>query len=238
MRARADAQDTLRAVAQQAAERIRTYQNQQREMLRAIAANLGTDPLAERRLEEVTLDAPSFRHLVLLNHQSPHELFLQHIPATLLKQAFAGAEVASEVYPAHDLTPAMDLCVPARARPGDTICATLDLLELQRLVQRIRIGESGQAVALDPDGHVIAAGAGELRAAALTGDLVAESPLATQLAHGANAPTQFLNGLGQEVLGGWAQLPGQSSDDPWWSSRCARRWRRPTTRWWRAWPRS
>jgi len=71
VRARADAQDTLQAVAQQAAERIHTYQNQQREMLRAIAANMGTDPLAERRLEEVTLDAPSFNHLVLLDRQSP-----------------------------------------------------------------------------------------------------------------------------------------------------------------------
>jgi len=208
-RARADAQSTLQAVAQQAAERIRTYQNQQREMLRAIAANLGTDPLAGRRLEEVTLDAPSFQQLVLLDGKSPHELFLQHIPATQLKLALGGAEVASEIYHARDLTPAMDVCVPARAQPGHTVCATLDLLELQRLVQRIRIGESGQAVALDPAGHVIAAGAGELRAAALTGEPIPESPSAAQLARGVPGPTEFINGLGVAVLGGWAQLPGQ-----------------------------
>ena len=146
------------------------------------------------------------------SQHSPHEKFLAaHIPATLLlRDAFAGKEVSSEIYAAHDLTPAMDVCVPARARPLHTVCASLDLLELQRLVQRIQIGESGQAVALDPVGHVIAAGAGELRAAALTGEPVPESSIAMQLMRGVAPPEIFVNALGKEVLAGWSQLQGQS----------------------------
>jgi len=211
VRAIADAQGTLQAVAQQAAERIRTYEIQQREMLHAIAANMGTDAQAEQRLEEITLDARSFKVLRLLDNKSHHDKFFQHIPATLLMQAFAGAEISSEIYAAADSTPAIDSCVPVRARPGHTVCASLDLFELQRLVQRIHVGESGEAVALNPEGHVIAAGAGGLRAAALTGELVAESTFATQLARANVAPPkQFTNGLGKEVLGGWALLPGQN----------------------------
>jgi len=155
VRAIADAQGTLQAVAQQAAERIRTYEIQQREMLHAIAANMGTDAQAEQRLEEITLDARSFKVLRLLDNKSHHDKFFQHIPATLLMQAFAGAEISSEIYAAADSTPAIDSCVPVRARPGHTVCASLDLFELQRLVQRIHVGESGEAVALNPEGHVL-----------------------------------------------------------------------------------
>ncbi|GAC1343678.1 MAG: hypothetical protein NVSMB23_17790 [Myxococcales bacterium] len=202
------AQDSLRAVAGQVSARIGTYLAQQREMLRAIAANLSTDPEAERRLEEVPLDAPSLGRMSLVGPGAQGRR-----PPTLTKpdidRALAGAEVASRVYIAPDLTPAMDVCVPARARAGHAVCASLDMLELQRMVQRISVGEHGYALALDAEGHLLASGAGALRAAVLTGEDVNESALAVALAKGAPAPNRFTSGLEEDVIGGWALLKDQ-----------------------------
>jgi signal transduction histidine kinase len=202
------AQDSLRAVAEQVSARIATYLAQQREMLRAIAANLSSDPQAERRLEEVPLDAPSLGRLSLVGPGARGRA-----PPTLKKadieRAIAGTEVASHVYIAADMTPAMDVCVPVRARAGHAVCASLDLLELQRLVQHISVGEHGYALALDAEGRLLASGAGALRAAVLTGEAVSESPLAAALAMGTPAPGRFTSGLDLDVIGGWALVKDQ-----------------------------
>ena len=202
------AQDSLRAVAEQVSARIGTYLAQQREMLRAIAANLSSDPEAERRLEEVPLDATSLGRLSLVGPSGEGRR-----PPTLtradIERAMAGFEVASPVYIAPDLTPAMDVCLPARARVGHAVCASLDLLELQRLVQRISVGEHGYALAFDDQGRLLASGAGALRAAVLTGEDVKESSLATELVRGNPAPSRFSSGLHEDVLAGWALLKDQ-----------------------------
>src|SRR5207247_11115453 len=83
----------------------------------------------------------------------------------------------------------------------------LGVLELQRQVQRIRIGESGYALAFDRTGRLLAAGAGALRAAVLSGEAVAESPFAVQLANGGLAPQRLGSSEGTDVLAGWAHLP-------------------------------
>src|SRR2546427_3216 len=121
-----------------------------------------------------------------------------------------GNEVASDTYIA-ELSPAMDVCVPS-GKPGRAVCATLDLLELQRQVQRIRIGEQGYALAFDRSGRLVAAGSGAMRAAVLSGEPVAESVLAAALVNGKPAPARLKNGEGRDVLAGWASL-----HDPGWS---------------------
>ena len=208
-RALAGAQGNLTALAQQVAERIRSYQDQQRELVRALAANLSSDPDAGRRLEEVPLDAPSLGRITLLDRTSPRELVPPQIDAALLRRAFAGEEVQSRVYLSAELTPALDLCVPTRGQPGRAVCASLDLLELQRLVQRVHLGEHGYALAFDPLGRLIASGAGELRAAVLTGEPIAESAAVAGLARGVPAPQRLQSALGEDVLVGWSRLPGQ-----------------------------
>ena len=87
----------------------------------------------------------------------------------------------------------MDVCVPS-GKPGRAVCATLDLLEMQRQVQRIRIGEQGYALAFDRTGRLVAAGSGAMRAAVLSGEPVAESPLASGLLKGTPAPTRLRSG--------------------------------------------
>ena len=206
------AQAALAVIAEQAAARIGAYLSHQREMLHALAGLVTGIPNAEQRLAQVALDAPSLGRVTMLTARTPAEQLPQHLAPADVVAALAGREVASPLYFRQDLTPAMDVCVPAGATPGSAVCATLDLLELQRQVQRIRVGGSGFALAFDAEGRLLAAGAPMLRAAVLTGEPVAESQLASKVARGEPAPAEFNSGIGEEVLAGWARLP-----DPRWT---------------------
>jgi signal transduction histidine kinase len=200
------AQAALAVIAEQAAARIGAYLTHQREMLHALAGLVTGIPDAERRLAQVALDAPSLGRVMMLTARTPADKLPQHLAPADVVTALAGREIASPLYFGEDLTPAMDVCVPAGATPGTAVCATLDLLELQRQVQRIRIGRSGFALAFDSGGRLLAAGAPILRAAVLTGEPIAESPLASKVARGEPAPAEFRGGLGEDVLAGWARL--------------------------------
>jgi len=197
-------QEALQAIAEQAAARIATYIAQQREMLRAVGMAVGNQPDAPRRLADVALDAPSLGKLRLVSAETPRGVTPALKPEQIAA-ALRGTEVASDTYMA-ELSPALDVCVPS-GRPGSAFCTTLDLLELQRQVQRIRVGEKGYALAFDRTGKLLAAGSGAMRAAVLSRDPVAESPLAAALLTGTAAPARLRNGEGLDVLAGWAALP-------------------------------
>lgn len=195
----------LRAIAEQAAARIAAYIGQERQSLRALGMALGTEPDASRRLADVTLDAPSLANLRLVAPDTPAAELPQKLTPAQIHDALAGQEVASPTY-IDELSPAMDVCVPS-GRPLRTVCATLDLLELQRQVQRIRVGSSGYALAFDRSGRVLAAGAGPLRAAVLSGERIAESTPAEALARGQRAPQRLRGDDGVDQLAGWAFEP-------------------------------
>jgi len=203
-------QDALKAIAEQAAARVATYIAQQREMLRALAMAVGTEVDAERKLADVSLDAPSLGKLLLVSAETPARSLPRMLTPAQIAAALRGTEVLSETYLA-ELVPAMDACVPS-GKQGRAVCTTLDLLELQRQVQRIRVGEQGYALAFDRTGRLLAAGAGSMRAAVLSGEPVAESSLATAFVKGAPAAVRFQNPPGRDVLAGWASLP-----DPAWT---------------------
>jgi len=201
-----NAQSALAVIAEQAAARIGAYLSHQREMLHALAGLVAGIPDAERRLPQLALDAPSLGRVALLTSRTPPGELPRRLASADIVGALAGREVASPLYFREDLTPAIDICVPAGATPGTAVCATLDLLELQRQVQRIRVGETGFALAFDGDGRLLAAGAPTLRPALLTGEPIAESSLATKVARGEAAPARFRGAIGEDVLAGWAPL--------------------------------
>ena len=198
-------QEALAAMAQQAAGRVSTYIAQQREMLRALANGLSEEPDGDRRLSDVALDAPTLGRLRLINAATPSAELPLNLKPEHLVLALSGREVSSDTYMA-DLSPALDVCVPA-GRAGRAVCTTLDLLELQRQVQRIRVGERGYALAFDRTGKLLASGAGGMRSAVFTGEAVPESQGALQLARGSPAPQRLTTGEGNDVLAGWAYLP-------------------------------
>jgi|GEM_PF-1638304 len=202
-------QQALQSVAEQAAARIAGFVAQQKELMRAVAA-VATEPGAKHRLEEVVLDAPSLGRVMLLRKDSAETERPKALGTRELADAVEGKEVASEIYFDTDSTPTMDVCVPARALPAHAVCAELDLLELWRFVQRIRVGTSGYALTFDRQGHLIASGAGVLRPAILTRERVPESPYALAAAlNPTAAPTRYIGPEQQEVIAGWANIPEQ-----------------------------
>jgi signal transduction histidine kinase len=189
----------LRNVADQVAARTASYLRQQRQLLKAVAA-VASPPDAERRLEESVLDAPSLGRVTLVGPETPEDKRPRALTRELLADALAGKDVETPIFLAEDTTPAMLSCAPARAIPGHTVCAQLDLLELWRFVQRIKAGESGYALVFDEKGKLLASGSGRVRAAILTGEKIAS-------AEHLNGSQHYLGAEGVEVLAGWAAIP-------------------------------
>ena len=199
------AEDSLRDLAAQVAGRTAGYMNQQRELLRAIAA-VATAPTAEGRLEETVLEAPSLGRVTLVGPLTPPAMLPRGLTALQFSEAMAGKEVSSPWFLADDTTPALTHCVPARAIEGHAVCAQFDLLELWRFVQRIRAGESGYALVFDDSGRMLASGSGKARAAILTGERISSSEEAVKLLHSAAARFNYLGAEGVPVIAGWAPL--------------------------------
>jgi signal transduction histidine kinase len=197
--------EALDAVAAQAAARVSAYVAQQREMLRALAMAVGAEPDAPRKLRDATLDAPSLGKMRIVTRETPAADVPKNLSPELLAKALGGSEEFSPTY-LLDLSPAMDACVP-NGIPEQTVCATFDLLELQRQVQRIRVGDKGYALAFDREGRVLAAGEGALRAAVISGEPIAESTAAAALAAGQPPTKRVRNDLGNDALVGWASIP-------------------------------
>ncbi len=209
------ARAALEAVAEQAAARVGGYVASQKETLRAVTAAVASAPDAEarRRLEEVVLDAPSLIRVSLVGADAPASDLPPMLGRVEVDRARSGVEVSSPVYVGEDLTPRLDYCVPARARPGQAVCAQLDMLELWRFVQGIRVGKSGYALAFDGDGNLVASGSGALRAAVLTREPVPQSRAAAAAARDpTRAPGRYPGAGGEEVLAGWAHMK-----DPGWA---------------------
>src|SRR3989441_12429303 len=167
-------------------------------MLRAIGTAVGGEPDAQRRLTNASLDAPSLGKPHLVSAETPTRELPKMLNPSQVANALNGNEVASDTYIA-ELSPAMDVCVPA-GRPGRAVCATLDLLELQRQGPRIRVGEQGDALAFDRSGRLVAAGSGTMRAAGVSGGPVAESVLPGAVVNGTPGPPGLKTGGSRDVL--------------------------------------
>ncbi|BDG07790.1 sensor histidine kinase [Anaeromyxobacter paludicola] len=202
-----EVEEQLRAVADQAAARIDDHLEGVLETLRAVAGAVGSEEDAARRLEEVRLEAPSLRRVLLVGPDHPADLAAIRLTGDQVDAARAGVEQVSGFHLESDLSPALDACVPARRLRGHAVCAHVDLLELWSYVQSIRVGQSGWALAFERDGRLIASGLGALRGAVLTGHRVAESVAAARAARDpAAAPVRFEGGAGEDVLAGWARI--------------------------------
>ena len=199
-------EENLSVIAEQVGGRVDGFLEHQRELVRAVAA-VATPPQAERRLEEVVLDAPSLGRVTLVSPQTAALVPAPQWPTGIWEMARAGQEVTSDVYLADDSTPAMDVCTPARALPGHLVCARLDLLELWRLVQRIQVGRAGYALAFDGKGRLLASGAGASRGAIFTGTAGPQSRMASRAAAGpSGAPVRYVGAAGKPVISGGSKL--------------------------------
>ncbi len=206
----ATAREALQSVAAQVAARVSGYVAAQKETLRAVAAASASAPEEEavHRLAEVVLEARSLGQVRLVGEKTKLSDLTPMLDAAAVRRAIRGEEVVSSpVYLGKDQTPMLDCCVQAKGRPGRAVCAQLDMLELWRFVQRIRVGQSGYAMAFDREGKVLATGAGPIRSALLNSERIAQSDAALAAARDlTRAPGRYRGPLGEDVLAGWAQL--------------------------------
>lgn len=213
-RTEAAATSGLEALAHQVAERVEGFVAAEKQAVHALASSVALDPDApasRRLMEEVGLDNPAIGGVTILDlrGREPRPVRLGPERWQALER---GQDAASDAYPASDGTPRMDFCVPLRGRPDQVLCAQLDLLELSRFVQRIRIGGGGHALALGAGGQVVASGSGAYRAASLRGEDVPHSePVRRAYREGAPLPGRLAGADGSEVLAGWAR----AADPPW-----------------------
>jgi signal transduction histidine kinase len=185
----------------------RPYLAHQKELLAVLAAT-AAQPDVERRLEEAVLDAASLGRVMLVGPQTAADQRPGALSPEQLGRALSGQEVHSDVYLEEDTTPAMALCLPARGLPQHAVCAELDLLELWRFVQDIRVGETGYALVFADGGQLLASGVGALRGAILTGEPVPQSAYTQQAIRGEpGVPTRYQSAGSEAVVAGWARLP-------------------------------
>lgn len=193
----------LRAVAGQAAGRIDDFLRAQEEVLRIGAAAAAGGPDAGARLEAAARESPGLEDVTRVGPGAPPERLAARFTTEELARAARGETIRSGPYRAEGGAPALDLCLPSPREPGHAICASLDLRELGRIVQQIRVEGAGYALAFDGAGRLVASGAAPLAAGAAP----PESALAVRVAAGAPAPARWVGADGVEMLGGWSLLP-------------------------------
>lgn len=197
-------QQGLQVIAEQVAERTANYLANQQQLLRAVAS-VAND---EGRLEEVILDAPGLGTVSVLQADTPASKLPRGLRTEALAAITERREVRSKVYSPDYSSSAMDVCVPARALGPRAACAQLDLRELWRFIQRIKVGSTGYVLAFDEAGRLIAAGLGALRPAVVTGEEVPQTRAAASVAKGeAAGPTRYQGADGEPVIAAWSRLP-------------------------------
>jgi signal transduction histidine kinase len=204
--------EALRGGAELAAARVDGYLVSQEQAIRVAAAAAGDAP---GRLAEVAGEVPALRGVVPLAPGRGPAAPLR-LDAGALERVRAGEEVRSRPYPGADGAPVLDVCVPGASR-GSGICATVDLGALWPLLARMRVAQTGQVLAFDGDGRLLARSDAGLEPGAAAG---APWPGAARFGAGAGGPPErWRTAAGMDVLAGWARVPSLG-----WTVAVARPW--------------
>lgn len=164
--------------ASQAATRITQYLRNHREILRTLAvtinptSTLGPDQV-NRVMGSYVLEYRGFRALKVFwkdGTPGPNTRLEAKPPtpeeARLLAGAFQGKTPYGLLRIGDDLVPEMDVVVPIHAlgQVVGALLGTVDLVEMWRLVDQIKIGASGYALVIGPGGRMLGAGTSRLKA--------------------------------------------------------------------------
>lgn len=165
-------------VATRAAEQIRQYVDNSIAILRSTAENVSRADLKpwqrERVIRNMALEFDEFSEIVLVDSEGKTEavsgvgeLRMQGSPffKGALSTALSGETYFSPVFITDELTPALIIAMPVQnlGEVSGAVAAEVDLLQMWRLVDRIRIGEKGYLNVVAPGGRLIASGDGEMK---------------------------------------------------------------------------
>lgn len=165
-------------VARRAAEQIGQYLNNSLAILRSTAENVSRADLKpwqrERVIRNMSLEFEEFSEIVLVGKDGDLESIsgvgesrIKKSPHwdPAIERALSGGNYFSRVFITDELAPALIISLPVNSygEVSGAVVAEVDLINMWRLVDRIRIGESGYLNAVLPDGKLIASGDGEMK---------------------------------------------------------------------------
>jgi signal transduction histidine kinase len=204
-------------VARQVAEQIELYVTGSVKILKAVAADLQQTGLQEwqkdRILKNFVLQFPEFKELTLVDENGmPTVTSRLGVPTVTVPGSegltFEGV-LMSRFSVDDDLLPTAIVAVRLQDQDGGWLVGRLNLEELWRMVDRIRVGDQGYALVVTGDGQLLAHGNPAAKSRVARGDDLQEHPLVSRMnavtSSGQTASEQYADERGP-VLGVAARL--------------------------------
>ena len=176
-------------VARQVAEQIELYVSGSVNILKAVAADLQQTGLQQwqkdRILKNFVLQFPEFKELTLLDDNGASIVSSRlGVPTVSVpgSEALAYEGVLLSRFSVDaDLLPTAIVAVRLNDSSGGWLVGRLNLEELWRMVDRIRVGDRGYALVVTDDGQLLAHGDPDAKSRVARGDGLQDHPLVSQV---------------------------------------------------------
>lgn len=201
-------------IAKRAAHQIEQYINNSQHILKSLAQNLGkTDLLPwqkERFVRNHVIEFEEF-YSIDLTHRSGKIIATSRLDNVseispdheAFQTALSGEIYRSRVFISKNFTPAMIVAVPviSLGEIEGTLIGELNLIEMWRLVDSIRIGEEGVSLVISADGSLIAHGLGAEKGRVFRQEKVSDLPFSGGVREGKTEGMIYVDGRGIELIG-------------------------------------
>lgn len=208
-------------VAQRAAEEVALYLENSLRILQSLAANINRTHLRpwqkEAILKDYVLQFREFRtiHLlgaggeVLATSSIKKDPPLPEDPK-LVEALRRGRPYRSGVFITDQLVPTVSLGFPVEEEGGDggMVLGIVELLDVWRVVDQLKVGQQGFALIVSGEGRLLAHGDPRLKPLVIEGKALSNHPLVEGVLRGQEAPAVYRNRGGVEVLGVGVPIPG------------------------------
>ena len=178
-------------VASQVAEQIELYVTGSVKILKAVAADLQQTSLQrwqkDRILKNFVLQFPEFKELTLLDDNGEPTVSSRLGRPTVNVPGSEGVNIdgalMSRFSVDDDLLPTAIVAVRFNDDAGGWLVGRLNLEELWRMVDRIKVGERGYALVVTSEGQLLAHGSPDAKSRVARGDSLSTHPLVSRLSN-------------------------------------------------------
>jgi signal transduction histidine kinase len=206
-------------VARRAADQIELYVTNAIYVLRAIAENINRTYLEdwqkERMIKNYVLNFEEF-HKIYLTDRNGRQIATTELGVELIdksddpafKAAVNGEIYQSDVYISKNLTPYMTIALPIRKlnEVDGVIVAEINLIDMWKLVDSIKIGERGFAFVVSKSGLLIAHGEADAKTRVLKQENLRHLEMIESVLRGNSGTHVYLSDEGEQVLGVYAPI--------------------------------
>jgi signal transduction histidine kinase len=207
-------------VAVRAAEEIRRYVVTNADLLKTLSADLQDTGLTQAQQDKIlknyVLQVREFREITLYDESSAvvatSRIGTPRVDIRRGDDLLVSGVAMSPIRVDEDLLPTATFSLPLKRlnRPSGWLVGEFSLEEMWRMVDRIRIGDSGFALVVAPDGELIAHGDPDKKAlVAQTTNLSGDPLVAAARSSTSDTPLslEYVDGDGRNTLGAAARIP-------------------------------